>query len=178
VLLALASYDTRTFELGLGFGGQTVYLQDGVIDEDNNLVQAGTGLTISQFARIGHRDGLMATLRSDIVLFRQEWSTSNILLHGQLPLRGASALWVVANLGGGSAGGAGSAGFALGEIGLRSRLHGEGGSDTLFLTVTVGGTWLAYEEARIESAPGSSSLVVETISYAGPLVGIGFEWRL
>lgn len=171
VVLALASYDTQTFELGLGFGGQTVYLQDGVIDEDNNLVEAGTGLTISQFARIGHRDGLMVTLRSDIVLFRQEWSASNILVHGQLPLRGASALWVIANAGGGSTG------FALGEIGLRSRLRGEGGSDSLFLTVTVGGTWLAYEEPRIESTAGSASLEVKTISYAGPHVGIGFEWR-
>lgn len=172
VLLALASYDTRTFELGLGFGGQTVYLQDGVVDVDNNLVKRGTGLTVSQFARVGHRDGLMLTLRSDIVLFRQEWSVSNILMHGQLPLQGANALWVIANAGGGRSG------FALGEIGLRSRLRGEGGSGSLFLTVTVGGTWLAYEEARIDSGPGFSSLSVETISYAGPLVGLGFEWRL
>lgn len=170
VALMLASYDTRNFELGLGFGGQKVNNPGGFTDVDANAVGPGTGITIAQFARMGDRDGLMITIRSDIVLFRSKFELSNVVVQGQLPLRGEQGLWVIAT------GGGGTTGYALGEIGLRSRLKGDGGPGSVFLNVTIGGTSLFFEEAKSDS----SGVITEVRSpdYSGPLLGIGADWRI
>ncbi len=169
VALLLASYDTRNFELGLGFGGQKMNDPDGFVDEDANAVGPGSGLTIAQFARMGDRDGLMVTIRSDIALFRSKFQLSNITVHGQLPLRGEQGLWVIAT------GGGGYTGYALGEIGLRSRLKGDGGAGSVFLNVTIGGTSLFFQETRMLS---DGTFDTTSPDYSGPLLGVGADWRI
>jgi hypothetical protein len=167
----LVAYDQRKFELGLGFGAQKINDPTSEVDINANPVQPGTGFSISQFARVGDRDGLMASIRSDVVLFRSEFQVSNVMLHGQLPLRGEEGLWVIAN------GGGGITGYALGEVGLRSRIKGDGGAGSVFLTFTIGGTSVWFEEVRDTNDETGE---VDSISpdYSGPLVGLGVEARL
>jgi len=169
LILALASIDTRTFELGLGVGVQSVNDVSNEFDVNGAVVEPGSGITISQFARLGQVDGVSVSIRSDIVLFHSKFELSNVYVQGQLPLRGEHAIWIVAN------GGGGTTGYALGEVGLRTRVRGDGGADSLFITVTVGGTSF-FSEDRCEGA--TSEFDRCDTDYAGPLLGVSGEWRL
>lgn len=170
VALALISYDTRNFELGLGVGGQTVNDTEGDFSVSGRPIGPGTGITIAQFARFGERDLTSVSLRSDIVLFHSKFQLSNIHVRGQLPLRSEDhSVWLIGSLG------YGITGYALGEVGLRNQLSGDGGAGTWFIDVTVGGTTLFWEDDSVECDP----TLADTCSrdYSGPLLGVGLEHR-
>lgn len=169
IALLLASYDTRNFEIGLGFGGQSINATDGDF-VDSRPLGPGSGFSISQFARLGRRDGLSVSLRTDVTLFHSAFKLSSAFVQGQIPLRGEEGLWIVIN------GGGGTTGYALGEVGLRTRVSGDNGAGSVFLTVTVGGTSVFSTDVSSECDASLSSHC--SFDYSGPLLGIGSEWRL
>jgi hypothetical protein len=171
VALLLAAFDTRSFEIGLGVGGQQVNDPGDDFDINGNLIHPGSGITFAQFARLGDRDGMMVSLRSDIVLFHSEFQLSNVSIHGQLPLRGEIPMWVIAN------GGGGSTGYALGEVGLRTRTSGDSGAGSTFINVTIGGTSL-WSEDPTRRDPLTGSVSRKRTNYSGPSLGFGLEWRI
>jgi len=85
-------------------------------------------------------------------------------------------------------GGGGAAGFGFGELGLRLLLFGNGHRDSGFVSAALGGAGLfgekktacvrLYDPATNQPLTDTTSTCYESVSYAGPMVGLGFEWRL
>jgi hypothetical protein len=70
-------------------------------------------------------------------------------------------------------GGGGNVGYGYGELGLRVLLTGNGLAGSKFLTVTAGGAGV-FKSGTCDPFFGSCS---DSISYAGPMAGVGGEWR-
>jgi hypothetical protein len=150
------SFDSRLFEIGLGFGGQTVNAPDVSLDP-------GSGLTLAQRVRIGSRDGAHLEALSYVTLFHSNFMFGNIRIQGQIPIGERS--WLVA------AGGGGQLGLGFGEVGLRLLMVGNGGADSFFLTSVIGGVNV-FQGCIVQNDQCTQ------IDYAGPMVGMGGEWRL
>lgn len=155
---AAASYDSQYFELGLGFGLQSV-------NETSFLLQPGSGLTAVQLVRFGARDGLNLTARTNIALFHSEFQFGGMVMSAQLPL--TRGYWLLLN------GGGGNVGYGFGEFGLRALLAGNGLAGSKFLTVTAGGVGVFKSGSCDETFLSCS----EEKSFGGPMVGVGGEWR-
>jgi hypothetical protein len=152
-----ASFDSRLFEVGLGAGAQTV--NDPAFD-----LRSGTGTTFAQRLRIGAVDGGMIEVFTYIVLFHSEFQFSDVEVHGQLPVGDRS--WLIVKAGGGMLG----AGY--GELGLRVLLNGNGDRGSFFITATVGGVHVFRSQFCSERSFNCGS-----VDYAGPLAGVGGDWR-
>jgi hypothetical protein len=150
------SFDSRLFEIGLGVGGQTVNAPDISLDP-------GSGLTLAQRVRIGSRDGIHLEALSYVTLFHSNFIFGNIRFQGQIPIGERS--WLVA------AGGGGQLGLGFGEVGLRVLMVGNGGVDSFFLTTVIGGVNV-FQGCIVQNDQCTQ------IDYAGPMVGMGGEWRL
>jgi hypothetical protein len=147
------SYDAPLFEIGLGLGGQT-------INSPDFGVEPGNGLSLVQRLRLGARDGLNLEAMSYVALFYSEFEFSGLRATLQIPI-GKS--WLLLS------GGGGTLGAGLGEIGLKVLLTGNGDRDSVFMTTTLGGVNL-WEEC-------SDIFCEDEIDYAGPMIGVGFDWR-
>lgn len=147
------SYDAPLFEIGLGLGGQSVNSPD-------FGVEPGNGLSLVQRLRLGARDGLNLEAMSYVALFYSEFEFSSLRATLQIPI-GKS--WLLLS------GGGGTLGAGLGEVGLRVLLTGNGDRDSVFMTTTLGGVNL-WEEC-------SDVFCDDEIDYAGPMIGVGFDWR-
>jgi len=179
----LAAFDTTVFEIGLGLGWSAVN-QDLGGDEssragggslDADIDQVKSGLSIAQLARLGARDGLHLLVRNNFLLYDDEFNYGGTVAEVQVPVSARS--WLLAR------GGGGQAGYAYGEVGLRWLARGNGDRGSLFLTVAAGGGALSGEQDRTGSyLDGQGQEVTyeytETVSYGGPMVGFGAEWRL
>jgi hypothetical protein len=75
-------------------------------------------------------------------------------------------------------GGGGSAGYGYGEIGLRSLLRGNGQQGSLFLSVTLGGQGVFEFRTRMCVQVDFAFPCEDDQIYAGPMLGIGAEYRL
>jgi hypothetical protein len=152
-----ASYDSPLFEIGLGFGGQTVNAPDFSLDP-------GSGTTIAQRLRLGARDGAHIDALSYVTLFHSQFNFSTLRLQAQIPV--GSRSWLLA------AGGGGSLGLGYGELGLRVLVSGNGGPDSFFLTTVIGG--VNVFKGCVFNNIGDC----RAIDYVGPMLGVGGEWRL
>ncbi|MDH5672137.1 MAG: hypothetical protein OEZ06_08310 [Myxococcales bacterium] len=151
-------YDVHMFEVGLGLGGQTVH--------DVRLgSEPGSGTSIIQRLRVGARDGLHLEAWNHVTLFRSEFDWSAIRISGQLPISRGTWLRMT--------GSGGTLGVGFGEIGVRTLLRGNGGPDTLFLEATIGGVHVFEDPPRCQDFDCPAGL-----DYAGPMVGLGAEWRM
>jgi hypothetical protein len=169
----LGSYDTRLFSVGLGLGWAAI--NDSVEDSfGSNLDSEGTpvrfervrsGFSLAQSVRLGAQDGLHLAVYNSFLFFREQFNYGGTTVSLQFPA--GDALWVFARGGGGAA-----TGYGFGEVGLRVRLLGAGDSGSLFLSPSVGGGGL-FGEKDCDDYENC----VEDISYGGPLVGLGVEWR-
>jgi hypothetical protein len=158
-----AAYDHELFGVGLGLGFQTVH------DTDFET-ESGSGTLVTQRLRLGARDGLMLDLRNDVVLFHSQFEFSGFVGSAMVPVGGRA--WLLFE------GGGGSAGYAYGEVGLRSLLRGNGQHGSLFLSVTLGGQ-AVYEFRTKACVQGDFSFICEDDQvYAGPMLGVGAEYRL
>jgi hypothetical protein len=155
--LLSASYDSPLFEIGLGFGGQTVKTPD-------ISLEPGSGSTLAQRLRLGARDGAHIEALSYVTLFHSQFDFSTIRIQGQIPVGRRS--WLLA------AGGGGTVGLAYGEVGLRVLLSGNGGPDSFFLTTVIGGVNV------FNGCVFDDSGQCQAIDYVGPMLGVGGEWRL
>ena len=187
----LASYDTLVFEIGLGLGWSAVnkrLVREDYLAEDEEKRGAGSiessfdevesGLSIAQLARLGATDGLHISLCNTFLLYDDIFHYGGTVVRVQWPISRRS--W------GFMRGGGGQAGYGFGEIGLRWLARGNGDRGSVFLTVTAGGAGLAGQvddtctERYWDSGQYESQEVpcTRSISYGGPLVGFGAEWRL
>jgi hypothetical protein len=156
--------DAHLFEVGLGLGGQTVNDPDFALDP-------GSGLLLAQRLRLGARDGAHLKFLSYVALFHSSFQFSSLRVEAQIPV-GARA-WLRL------AGGGGTVGLALGEVGLRVLMTGNGGAGSFFLTTTIGWTSLFRNcnDVPITSS-GAAADSCEQVTYTGPMLGAGGEFRL
>jgi hypothetical protein len=154
----IASYDSQYFEMGLGFGAQTV-------NEPDFFVEPGSGLSAIQLIRLGAQDGLSISARTSVVLFRSQFQFGGMVASGQIPV--TRGYWLLLN------GGGGNVGYGYGELGLRVLLTGNGLAGSKFLTVTAGGAGV-FKSGTCDAFFGSCT---DSISYGGPMAGVGGEWR-
>lgn len=153
----IASYDSQYFEMGLGFGGQTVNAPD-------FLLNAGSGLAALQLIRLGAQDGLNISARTNVVLFHSQFKFGGMVGIGQIPV--TRGYWLLLN------GGGGDIGYGYGELGLRVLLSGNGRAGSKFLTVTAGGA------AVFRSTTCDAFFTCDqAVTYGGPMAGVGGEWR-
>jgi hypothetical protein len=157
-LSLLASYDSQFFEMGAGFGGQSV-------NETLSVVKPGTGWSVAQFLRLGAQDGLNLTVRSSVVLFHSEFEFGGMVASTQIPI--TRGYWLLFG------GGGGNVGYGYGELGLRVLLSGNGQAGSRFLTVSAGGAGV-FRSAICEAFFPCEEAA---LSYGGPMAGIGSEWR-
>jgi len=181
----VGAYDSRYFEIGLGLGWSAVNSDiesqfgaraqsDGGIEPKFDKVRSG--LSLAQVARLGALDGLHLSLHNSFLLFDDQFNYGGTHVSFQIPL--STRLWMLVR------GGGGRSGSAYGELGLRVLLTGNGDKGSIFLTPGVGGGYLfGQKEEDCEVFDSSTGGMVpgkctEDIDYAGPMVGIGVEWRL
>ena len=184
----IASYDTESFQIGLGLGWSAVNdeLSGGALESadraggiDLDFERVRSGLSIAQIARLGSRDGLNIRAFNTFILYDSEfvYGGTNGLI--QVPLGTESRpMWLIFQSGGGRAG------YIFGEVALRVLLVGNGGSGSLFVTPSIGGGYLSGEEDEAcevydystgTMVPGTCT---NNIDYGGPMVGFGATWRL
>jgi hypothetical protein len=154
---AIASYDSQYVEMGLGLGFQTV-------NDTGSFLEAGSGLTAVQQIRLGTRDGLNLTARTNIALFHSQFQFGGMVASGQIPL--TRGYWLLLN------GGGGSVGYGYGELGLRALLAGNGFAGSKYLTVTAGGVGVFKSGTCDENFS-----CTDEKAFGGPMVGVGGEWR-
>jgi hypothetical protein len=154
----LASYDSQYIEMGLGLGVQTV-------NATNFIVAPGSALAAVQLIRLGARDGFNLTARTSLALFHSQFQFGGMVASLQIPV--TRGYWFLIN------GGGGNVGYAIGELGLRSLLVGNGLAGSTFLTVTAGGVGVF----RSGSCNDTFSSCEEDVVYGGPMAGVGLEWR-
>jgi hypothetical protein len=154
----IASYDSQYFEMGLGLGAQTV-------NGTGFTFTPGSGFTLVQAIRLGALDGLNISARTNVVLFHSRFRFGAMTASGQIPV--TRGYWLL--LGGGG----GDVGYGYGELGLRVLLQGNGNAGSKFLTVSVGGAGI-FEDAECNS---SFDFCGGSRTYAGPMAGLGGEWR-
>jgi hypothetical protein len=157
----MVSYDSQYFEMGVGFGAQTV-------NSVNFNVAPGSGLTVEQLLRLGPQDGLNLTARTSIVLFHSQFDFGGMVATAQFPV--TRGYWLL--LGGGG----GNVGYGYGEIGLRVLVDGNGLAGSKFLTVTAGGA-AVFRSGVCETQSFESFACSESIAFGGPMAGLGGEWR-
>jgi len=187
-ILALAgnvigAYDTDFFGIGLGLGWSAV---NGEVSSGRDGVAAGTasdpgayalkrvkdGLSIAQYARLGAVDGLRLTVFNTFLLYEDRFNYGGTRVTFQTPV--ADRLWVIVT------GGGGQAGYGFGEVGLRVQVLGSGDHGSVFVTPTLGGGGLSGEAERAcetWETPNADGTCTKSVSYGGPMVGIGVEWR-
>ncbi|HEY0468579.1 MAG TPA: hypothetical protein VGC79_30500, partial [Polyangiaceae bacterium] len=156
---AIASYDSHYFEMGLGLGVQTM-------NETSFSLEPGSGIAAVQVIRLGARDGFNVSARTNFALFHSEFQFGAMVAGTQIPL--TRGYWFLVN------GGGGNIGYGYGELGLRALLNGNGLAGSKFLTVTAG--FVGVFRSGACSADFSSC--EPDVSYAGPMAGVGIEWRL
>ncbi len=188
----LGSYDTRLFEIGLGLGWSLVNedlqrsVAAGASDESGmDAIEPGfegldSGLAVGQIARLGATDGLHILVRNTFLLYDSTFFYGGTT--GQLQWPVTESSWLLLR------GGGGRAGYGYGEVGLRWLARGNGDRDSVFLTVTAGGGALSghvdstcryYTGSDAQGAPVyEDQSCQKSISYGGPMVGFGAEWRL
>jgi hypothetical protein len=158
-----ALYDHEVFGIGLGVGLQTVH--DTAFE-----TPSGSGTLLTQRLRLGARDGLSLDLRNDVVLFHSQFDFSGFVGSAMIPV--GSRAWLLFE------GGGGSAGYGYGEIGLRSLLRGNGQHGSLFLSVTLGGQGVFEFRTKMCASTDFVFQCEDDQIYAGPMLGVGVEYRL
>jgi hypothetical protein len=154
---ALASYDSQYFELGLGFGAQSV-------TDASFGISPGSGLAVSQYVRLGPQDGLNFSARTSMVLFHSQFEFGGMVGAAQFPV--TRGYWLLFN------GGGGPVGYGFGEIGVRAMLAGNGEAGSKYLTVSFGGAGV-FRSSTCDQFFACGA----TTSFGGPMAGVGGEWR-
>lgn len=155
----MASYDSQFFEMGAGFGAQSV-------NDPGFFLQPGSGLSAAQLIRLGAQDGLNLSARTSVVLFHSELEFGDMAAALQIPIN--RGFWLLFG------GGGGSVGYGYGELGLRVLLSGNGLPGSKFLTLSAGGAGMFRSQICDDVF---SFECQQPLSFGGPMAGIGSEWR-
>ena len=171
----IVAYDTDLFEIGLGAGWSAVSDDIARIEYDDRGSPTGTvehvhsGLSIAQIARLGALDGMHLAVHNNFLFFHGEFHYGGSVGHFQIPITGRA--WMIVRSGGGRAG------YIFGELGLKVLATGNGDRGSFFITPTIGAATLYDEKERDCGDPPYATDCVENVSYGGPMMGIGVEWR-
>jgi hypothetical protein len=145
----LASVDLDYFEIGLGPGAMSL----------NTFEGPKTTFLLAPFLRIGSIDGLGIWLQGDISVIdhmpQAEWQGAGLSGEIQIPV---SDRWALRFRGGGSI-----AGWGRADGGVRWRVTGDGGRHTVYVS-----GWACL---------GGMFFTPSAITYLGPGLGAGLEWR-
>ncbi|RAL25222.1 hypothetical protein DL240_03150 [Lujinxingia litoralis] len=180
---AIVSYDTTPFQVGLGVGTTTINsstYQSG--DSDTGAFGAELGFAISQKVRLGALDGLHLEVVNNFFLTSSAFRYGGTAGSAQVPAGSiGKSSWIVAR------GGAGFAGHAFGEVGLKVLAYGNGDRGSLFFTPTVGlaqlrGTRVVDCPSGPDVPSGLETRPDDLVCYAelsqgGPMIGFQVEWR-
>ena len=157
----LISYDSDLFQLGLGTG----YARGSVQDRPNTL-------RVSQYARIGARDGLYVSAFNSFELLDDGFNIGSMRFGAQVPMTSIlptssyfDYTWLVGNVEGGY-----TTGHFLAEVGVRLLVKGNGNGDSVFLTPTIGVGHLNAGSADLGADAPNRYLT-------GPMFGLQMEWR-
>lgn len=147
----LFGLDTQFLELALGVGG-------------SSTDSTGTAISLLQSLRIGALDGLYLALQTNVYVLDKQFELGAVTGVIQIPVK--DGWWFIAR------GGGGPVGAYYGDVGVRYRVHGDGGAGSFFLQGVLGGVGII----------GSSRICDYGYCYgndsAGPALGVGVEWRL
>ncbi|TXD39442.1 hypothetical protein FRC98_03335 [Lujinxingia vulgaris] len=180
---AIISYDTTPFQVGIGFGTTTInstaYQSGG---SDTGGFGAELGFAISQKVRLGALDGIHVQLVNNFFLYDGAFRYGGTAGGAQVPAGSiGKSSWIVAR------GGAGFAGHAFGEVGLKVLARGNGDHGSLFFVPTVGLAQLrgtrevdcgsGPELPSGEPAPTGDQRCYVEVSQGGPMIGFQIEWR-
>jgi hypothetical protein len=157
--LGLVSFDTRLFEIGLGVGVQTVNDSD---------YEPGWALSLSQSLRFGALDGLHVSIRNDVSLFHGKFEYSAFNGEAQIPV--SERGWMVLQ------GGGGTVGFGFFELGGKVLAIGNGTPGSVFVRGTIGYATV-YQTSSQSVFDATTGFADDDVDHAGPLVGLGIEWR-
>ncbi|RDV39482.1 hypothetical protein DV096_02610 [Bradymonadaceae bacterium TMQ3] len=180
---AIVSYDTTPFQVGIGVGTTTINstaYQSG--SSDTGGFGAELGFAISQKVRLGALDGIHIQLVNNFFLYDGAFRYGGTAGGAQVPAGSiGKSSWIVAR------GGAGFAGHAFGEVGLKVLARGNGDRASIFFVPTVGLAQLrGTREVDCGSGPtlpsGEQATSGERTCYAevsqgGPMIGFQIEWR-
>lgn len=175
----VVSYDTTPFQVGLGVGTSRAANPDlpSQVAEEPDIASAMI-FTTSQFARLGPRDGLNLTVLNFFDLYEGEFSFGGLTATAQIPTNAfMNNTWLILRGGGGA-----RTGHFFGELGIRVLVRGNGLPGSIFMTPTVGGgavTSVTYERCSPYELPPerSDGYCLNQVTYGGPMIGFGMEWR-
>lgn len=164
---AIFAYEHRFFAAGVGVG---LMRNDEAREDSRGEEYFGTRLAVSQYARLGERDGLSVSLTNHVALVededcqrvggeyvcgpKDEFHWAAIYVDVLVPV--ISRGWLVFR------GGGGHVGMANGEVGFRLLVRGNGGTGSVFVTPLVGGAMIRNDEDSRRT---------------GPSVAVRVEWR-
>jgi hypothetical protein len=166
---ALFAYDGQLLSIGLGAGA--IDIDD--YDSGAESVQSRATLSVSQFVRLGSRDGFNLTLHNAFYLGEDAFRFGGLDGDLQIPLDTIfEDTWAVVHIGGHTSQ------HILGETGLRVLLRGNGDRGSLFATFTAGAGYVGETIEAPNCEPTYSGDCRAYPGYGGPLVGAELEWRL
>jgi hypothetical protein len=193
----LVSLDTDAFQIGLGLGWSAFNNEDIIPDTELDTATAGGGggftdftfdevahgMSLAQIVRLGARDGINFSAFNTFILIEDIFQYAGTTGTFQFPTEGISARsWMLIRFG------AGAAGHVFGEIGLRILVEGNGDVGSVFLIPSLGGASLTGQTETTCDVYGydpetgeydvTEEECVEDVSYGGPMIGFGVEWRL
>lgn len=180
---AIVSYDTTPFQVGLGVGTTTVNSTAyGSASSDTGTFGAELGLAMTQKVRLGALDGLHLQIVNNFFLYDGAFRYGGTAGSAQVPAGSIGrSSWIVAR------GGAGYAGHAFGEVGLKVLARGNGDHGSLFFVPTVGLAQLrgarevdcfsGPEFPGEDPVPAQDQTCYAQVSQAGPMIGFQIEWR-
>jgi hypothetical protein len=159
----IVALDTHLFEIGLGLGAATL---------NSPSADKASSPSFAQLVRIGARDGTAFFGRSNIIVDNDKFAIGSITMMGQFAV--SPRVWFLVD------GGGGPIGYAYGDLGIRYMLHGDLGPGSFFITGTAGGAGEFKSVRKQTTLPGGTTYYQKTKSadYAGPALGVAFEWRL
>ncbi|MBN2341454.1 MAG: hypothetical protein JXX29_07275 [Deltaproteobacteria bacterium] len=179
-LLAQGGYDSRAFAVGLGAG---LALVNGNMDRmlgrwDADSADESTkgAFALSQFVRLGARDGLNLTVQNTFFYYHDKTAAdaseddSGFVYGGttgklNIPLNDRMDLFFN--------GGGGRFGYAFGEVGIFAWIRGNGDAGSLGISAATGGAGM-WVYKQIQTDWGLDS---ERITVGGPMVSLGFAYR-
>lgn len=161
--------DTRFFEVGFGGGGATVNTPTvGYAYPNAPPPETTSSPTLVAEARVGARDGLYGEIEGVFVVDQGKFQVGSITSHMTVPL--VKNYWLVAG------GGGGNIGFAVGDVGVRTLVRGDGGAGTIAVTGAVGGAHVGLSFCSSNPDPPFTSSCRKA-DLNGPAISASIEAR-
>jgi hypothetical protein len=148
----LVGLDTQFLELALGIGAASTE-------------STSSAFALVQSLRVGALDGLHLAVQTNVYVLDKRFEFGAVTGVVQIPVR--DGWWFIAR------GGGGPVGFYFGDVGVRYRVHGDGGAGSFFVQGVLGGVGLFGPYTC-----DPTTYYCTSSDSSGPALGVGVEWRL